>query len=98
MRVHVVSGNESWEGNAPALLTMHRAKGLEFRKVILVGIEDDQVPSKQALRDLPADERADVTDRERFLLYVAATRARDELIVTWHGQPSGFLTTTGSKS
>jgi superfamily I DNA/RNA helicase len=90
-RVHVVSGNESWEGPAPALLTMHRAKGLEFRKVILVGIDDDQLPSKQALRDLPADERADAADRERFLLYVAATRARDELVVTWHGRPSAFL-------
>jgi superfamily I DNA/RNA helicase len=91
VRVHVVSGNESWEGPAPALLTMHRAKGLEFRKVILVGIDDDQLPSKQALRDLPPDERADAADRERFLLYVAATRARDELVVTWHRRPSGFL-------
>jgi superfamily I DNA/RNA helicase len=97
VRVHVVSGDESWEGPAPALLTMHRAKGLEFRKVVLVGIDDEQLPSRWALQDLPAHERADVTDRERFLLYVAATRARDELCVTWHGNPSGFLAAvTGS--
>jgi superfamily I DNA/RNA helicase len=89
--VHVVSGTEPWEGDAPALLTMHRAKGLEFRKVILVGIDDGQLPSQQAIRALPEDERADVMDRERFLLYVAATRAREELVVTWHGHQSEFL-------
>jgi superfamily I DNA/RNA helicase len=41
---------------------------------------------------MPAEERADVAARERFLLYVAATRAREELVLTWHGRPSAFLT------
>jgi superfamily I DNA/RNA helicase len=88
---HVVAGDDPWTGPAPALLTMHRAKGLEFHKVILVGIDDQQLPSRQALGDMPDDERADVADRERFLLYVAATRAREELVLTWHGRPSAFL-------
>lgn len=36
-------------------------------------------------------ERQDALQRERALLYVAATRARDELVVTTHGQPSALL-------
>ncbi|WP_026874779.1 3'-5' exonuclease [Jiangella gansuensis] len=89
--VHAVVGDESWTGKAPSLLTMHRAKGLEFRKVILVGIDENQIPSIRALNGMPPDERDDVANRERFLLYVAMTRAREELVLTWHGKPSGFL-------
>jgi superfamily I DNA/RNA helicase len=72
-------------------MTMHRAKGLEFSRVILFGVDRDALPSAQALADETADERADREARERFLLYVAASRARDALVVLWTGTPSPFL-------
>ncbi|MCX4239769.1 3'-5' exonuclease [Paraliomyxa miuraensis] len=72
--------------------TMHRAKGLEFKAVLLVGCTRGQVPSEGLLRHLgdPQD-REQAEDRERRLLYVAMTRARDELMLSWAGAPSPFL-------
>lgn len=72
---------------------MHRVKGLEFRCVALTGVDDTRIPERAALTDKSADEvqhRIDLT-RERCLLYVAATRAREELWVGWSGRPSRFL-------
>ncbi len=43
------------------------------------------------LRDIPEEEKPDVLQRERSLFYVAATRARDELVVMWEGEGSEFL-------
>ena len=37
------------------------------------------------------EDKADALLRERSLLYVAASRARDELVVTWSGDPSGLM-------
>lgn len=70
--------------------TMHRAKGLEFKVVIVLGA--DAVPNPRAMAGIcdPQDEE-DALARERSLLYVAMTRARDDLIVTWTGAPSPFL-------
>lgn len=73
------------------VLTMHRCKGMEFSRVVLAGIDDAHVPSQAALRTAPEEERAEAELRERSLLYVAASRARDELVVTWSGQPSALL-------
>jgi superfamily I DNA/RNA helicase len=75
----------------PRLLTMHRAKGLEFSRVVLAGVDETQLPAHRVLADQSEDDRADAALRERFLLYVAASRARDQLVVTWHGKPSPFL-------
>ncbi|MET4004291.1 superfamily I DNA/RNA helicase [Arthrobacter sp. UYCu511] len=76
---------------APAVLTMHAAKGLEFSKVILMGVSDASLPQKAALQNLAESELDEALLRERSLLYVAATRARDELLVTWSGEPSVLL-------
>ncbi|MBO0852764.1 MAG: AAA family ATPase [Nocardia sp.] len=73
------------------VLTMHRSKGMEFSRVILTGVDNAHVPSQAALRTVPEEERAQAELRERSLLYVAASRARDELVVTWSGQPSTLL-------
>lgn len=72
--------------------TMHRAKGLEFKAVLLVGCNDWQLPNRGVIRSAtdPQD-RDEAIERERRLLYVAMTRARDELVVTWRGKPSPFL-------
>lgn len=70
------------------LATIHRAKGMEFKSVIVIGASDDAVQ-----RHLPsdADEQRMTLEQERNLLYVAVTRARDELTVCWTGKPSRFL-------
>jgi superfamily I DNA/RNA helicase len=75
------------------VLTMHRSKGMEFSRVVLAGIDDSHVPSAATLRAVPEDEQAEALLRERSLLYVAASRARDELVVTWSGKRSGLIST-----
>lgn len=68
-------------------------KGLEFPRVAIVDVDDRTVPSAAGLTDPnddPARAEADLK-RELCLLYVAATRARDELRVSWAGKPSRFL-------
>jgi DNA helicase-2/ATP-dependent DNA helicase PcrA len=61
---------------AVVLSTIHRAKGLEFDHVWLAGAEEGRLPHRRALAD--GDER-----EERRLAYVAVTRARSTLHVSW---------------
>jgi superfamily I DNA/RNA helicase len=75
----------------PVVMTMHRAKGMEFSRVILSGADDKHVPAPAALRGVPEEERAEALLRERSLLYVASSRARDSLVVTWSGKRSELL-------
>lgn len=79
------------DGTVPLFMTMHRAKGMEFFKVILFGVNESTVPLSLATAGLAEAERKDGLLRERSLLYVAATRARDELVVSWSGIPSTLL-------
>ena len=76
----------------PLAMTMHRAKGLEFTHVLLFGVAEGSIP--RSLRDYESspEDFADAMLRERALLYVAATRARDVLAVTWSGERSRLLT------
>ena len=77
----------------PVVMTMHRAKGLEFRKVLLFDVSINAIP--RSLRDQQYSD-ADGDDallRERSLLYVAATRARDQLAISWSGEASPLITT-----
>jgi DNA helicase-2/ATP-dependent DNA helicase PcrA len=71
------------------LLTLHRAKGLEFEAVFLSRLEEKELPCKQSLR-LPA-----AVAEERRLLYVGLTRAKRHLTATWAGKPSRFLAELG---
>jgi DNA helicase-2/ATP-dependent DNA helicase PcrA len=71
------------------LLTLHRAKGLEWDAVFLPRIEERELPCKQALGD-----EADIAE-ERRLLYVGITRARKHLALTWTRRPSRFLSELG---
>ncbi len=73
-------------GRGVHLLTLHRAKGLEFEAVHLPRLEEGELPNR----------RADV-DEERRLLYVGITRAKRYLLVTWAGKPSRFLAELGAK-
>lgn len=72
--------------------TMHQAKGLEFRAVAIVGCNDDVLPLEsrvEGARDI--DELEAIIGTERHLLYVAATRAREELTVSAVEPASEFL-------
>lgn len=75
--------------------TMHASKGLEFARLIAVGVSADQVPLPLALTDAQEDAAQHALDlqRERCLLYVACTRARDMLVVTSVGNASSLLPT-----
>lgn len=73
--------------------TMHRMKGLEFRCLAVAGVDADQVPAAAAVTPEDEDPGAHAADllRERCLLFVACTRARELLSVSWQGAPSPFL-------
>ena len=60
------------------LMTMHASKGLEFDTVYLAGVEDNIIPSSRALEEDPRN-----IDEERRLFYVAITRARKELNISY---------------
>ncbi|WP_217915598.1 3'-5' exonuclease [Miltoncostaea marina] len=84
-------GNRMANGRV-AVSTMHLAKGLEFRGVAVMACDDEVIPS-QARIDAIADvaDLEDVYSTERHLLYVACTRARDNLLVTGVRPASEFL-------
>ncbi|WP_430784549.1 UvrD-helicase domain-containing protein [Actinoplanes sp. G11-F43] len=63
------------------VMTMHRAKGMEFSKVVLADVGFQSAAEKSRLGTLDDGERQDAELRARSLVYVAATRARDELAV-----------------
>ncbi|MFD6095265.1 UvrD-helicase domain-containing protein [Nocardiopsis flavescens] len=80
-------------GEAVSVGTMHRMKGLEFRCLAVVGAGDAQVPAPKSITPEAEDPGAHARDllRERSLLFVACTRARERLSVSWHGSPSPFV-------
>ena len=73
--------------------TMHSMKGLEFQAVAVIGVSDGIAPAPSALTDAAEDPVAHSQDlqRERCLLFVALTRARDHLYISYSGAPSTFL-------
>ncbi|MFB7630618.1 3'-5' exonuclease [Streptomyces sp. NPDC056149] len=73
--------------------TMHRFKGLEFQRVFLTSVGEGQVPHQriEQYRLANPDRYRQEEQRARSLVFVAATRARDELIVTWSGKASRLL-------
>lgn len=72
--------------------TMHLAKGLEFRAVVVMACDDEVIPSQARIESV-ADEAdlEEVYNTERHLLYVACTRARDYLHVSGVSPVSEFL-------
>jgi len=89
-----VLDSESEEGDAPGcvrLATMHRLKGLEYPCVLLASVHDGEVPLRFALETEDAATRKEALAQERCLLYVACTRARDELVICGYGKPSKLL-------
>ena len=79
-------------GPGVRIASMHRVKGLEFPRMILAGIQKGTMPYEDAAY-ITRDETAKALydEGERKLLYVAATRARDVLVITGHGQRSALV-------
>jgi len=72
--------------------TMHLAKGLEFRAVVVMACDDEVIPLQARMESVGDDaDLQEVYDTERHLLYVACTRARDHLLVTSVAPASEFL-------
>ncbi|MEV4336070.1 UvrD-helicase domain-containing protein [Streptomyces sp. NPDC049590] len=75
------------------LATMHAMKGLEFRGVGVLGVSDGVLPFAREVTAAATDRLQHEADllRERCLLFVACTRAREALHVSWSGMPSPFV-------
>ncbi|MET9327987.1 3'-5' exonuclease [Tsukamurella sp. NPDC003166] len=91
--VHVsfVDRDAAGRQGLPQVMTMHRSKGMEFARAILVDVGAANIPRGYVIDALPEGDREDALQRERSLLYVAATRARDQLVVMWTGERSSLL-------
>lgn len=80
------------ESGQVSITTMHRAKGLEFRVVAVMACDDEVIPLQERIETVGDDsDLKEVYDTERQLLYVACTRARDQLMVTSAEPASEFL-------
>ena len=89
------SGKAEGDKDGISLCTFHSLKGLEFRVIILMGVNERNVPSK-ATADYPFINMDVVEQKEylasiRSLLYVAITRARQLVFIVGYGQPCQLL-------
>jgi DNA helicase-2/ATP-dependent DNA helicase PcrA len=91
-------GDKEGDGAKVSLMTIHSAKGLEFKNVFVVGLEENLFPSSMSIDSIRG------LEEERRLFYVAITRAEDQLYLSYpryngHSYdsqfcpPSRFLTT-----
>ena len=92
--IYLVRRSEAEDRTSPGLrlATMHRVKGLEFDRVIIAGVNEGVVPFEGAQSyssDTVVKRESEV--QERALLYVSATRAKKEVVVTSFGKSSRFL-------
>jgi DNA helicase-2/ATP-dependent DNA helicase PcrA len=76
--IALISDIDKWEdkNNAVALMTLHSAKGLEFKNVFIVGCEEGLLP-------LSRDSNTDDLEEERRLFYVGCTRAKKNLFLSF---------------
>jgi superfamily I DNA/RNA helicase len=75
-----------------SISTMHLAKGLEFRAVVVMACDDEVIPLQDRIETVGDDaDLQEVYETERHLLYVACTRARDHLLVCGVDPVSEFL-------
>lgn len=73
-------GDNDIRKNEVSLMTLHSSKGLEFKKVFLVGVEEETLPHKRSILE------GDDIGEERRLCYVGITRAQEELVMTYAKQ------------
>ncbi|MCE9634640.1 MAG: UvrD-helicase domain-containing protein [Planctomycetes bacterium] len=79
MQVGLVADTDAYDPDAPRvpLMTLHSAKGLEFREVFLTGLEEGLLPHSRSVDDAAA------LEEERRLLFVGITRAKDRLMLSY---------------
>lgn len=88
----ILDENIKTTSNNISISTMHLAKGLEFRAVVVMACDDEVIPSQDRIETVTDDtDLEEVYNTERHLLYVACTRARDHLLVTSIDPASEFL-------
>jgi superfamily I DNA/RNA helicase len=72
--------------------TMHLAKGLEFKAVVVMACDDDVLPLQERVETVADESELDeIFETERHLFYVACTRARDQLLVSGVAPASEFF-------
>ena len=81
--------------NGISLCTLHSLKGLEFKVVVLIGINERNIPSKVTegypFTGMDALDKKEFLSSKRSLLYVAITRARQLVYMVGYGEPCGLL-------
>ena len=88
----VLDENVATTSGYVSISTMHLAKGLEFRAVVVMACDDEIIPLQERIETVGDEaDLQEVYDTERHLLYVACTRARDHLLVTSVAPASEFL-------
>jgi superfamily I DNA/RNA helicase len=93
MAAHKLVDDEPPLGEDVFIGTMHRAKGLEFKAVAVVGVDSDHVPLRVVVDSLDdLGDRIDQGEQERQLLYVACSRARERLYISYTLRRSPKLT------
>jgi UvrD/REP helicase N-terminal domain/UvrD-like helicase C-terminal domain len=95
-QTYLIKRTEAEDPKAPGLrlATMHRVKGLEFDRVIIAGVNQGIIPlENSSIQTYDPIIKQEAEVHERALLYVAATRAKKEVVVTSFGLPSKFIMT-----
>lgn len=81
--------------NGLSLCTLHSLKGLEFKVVVLMGVNERNIPSKETdgypFNTMDALEKKEFLSSKRSLLYVAITRARQLVFMVGFGEPCGLV-------
>lgn len=83
--------------NGISLCTLHSLKGLEFKVVVLIGINERNIPSKVTegypFTGMDALDKKEFLSSKRSLMYVAITRARQLVYIIGYGEPCSLLQT-----
>ena len=89
--VALVTDIDNWNdsSNAVTLMTIHSAKGLEFPVVFISGLEDGLFPLFRAY------DSVEELEEERRLFYVAVTRAKDKVYLSWARNRRQFIRNNG---
>jgi len=88
----ILSSEAEPDSQRASIATMHETKGLEFRVVVVMACDDDILPLQSRIESATdTSELEEVYNTERYLLYVACTRARDHLLITAVDPASEFL-------
>ncbi|MBO5289385.1 MAG: UvrD-helicase domain-containing protein [Spirochaetales bacterium] len=87
-RVSLSTRDDDNDGDEISLLSIHSAKGLEYKVVFVIGVEDGLIPHDKTMEETGTDQE------ERRLFYVAVTRARERLFLSYPKERTKFKETS----